>query len=100
MFQKAFTSVTVVITNFEALIDPVLIPVGILINSLSLFYIGLVAAVHLSMTTNFWVSCGSLMVLCVTPQDCLTLSQGRKARAATKTQFFTCSFFSDSCVIL
>ena len=39
------------------------------------------AAVHLSMTTNFWVSCGSSTVV---PNTCLA--------ATTKTKFSTCSF--------
>ena len=40
------------------------------LHCLSLFHIKCTAAVHLSMMTNFWVSCGSPTVLCATTQDC------------------------------
>ena len=43
-------------------------------------HISLAAAIHLSVTTNFWVSCCSLKVLCATPQDCLTKIQGHKVK--------------------
>ena len=40
------------------------------LHCLILFHIKCTAAVHLSMMTNFWVSCGSPTVLWATTQDC------------------------------
>ena len=45
------------------------------------------------MTKMFGFLWGSLMFFCTIPQNCLILSQGRKAAALTKTKFLDMSIF-------